>query len=49
MASRFSSTHTTYACDLCGHPYGQRLPAAPKVQLHLAVSHPDYRPNPLEW
>jgi len=29
---------TNYACK-CGHPYGSRVPSAPVVALHLAVSH----------
>lgn len=30
---------THYACKLCGHPYGARVPSAPLIALHLAVSH----------
>ena len=30
---------TGYVCKLCNHPYGVRVPAAPVVALHLAVSH----------
>lgn len=30
---------TAYACKLCGHPYGPRVPSAPAITLHLAVSH----------
>lgn len=30
---------TRYRCKDCGHDYGARVPSAPLVQLHLAVSH----------
>ena len=30
---------TAYACRDCGHPYGERVPAAPIIALHRAVSH----------
>lgn len=30
---------TRYACALCGHAYGARVPSLPVIALHIAVSH----------